>query len=260
MPLNYGTRGGAPLHRVTLAQWMQSPRGQRLLAAEEAEMQRVLPEFFGRAILQIGSWGQRDRLLAPAEMLYRAVIGTVHDAQAQTLTVPEALPILNKSVDAVLLPHTLEFAQSPHKVLREVDRILTDRGRLLILGFNPWSLWGLRQRFGLLRYRAFPEGARFHSQSRVCDWLELLGYEVTRVRRYGVGFPWNPPRTLSDPRSFRALLAPSMEAYLVIAKKRVIPLTLQRQGLRAQVRPLIGAVSLSGARAVSEGTDLPRSE
>jgi SAM-dependent methyltransferase len=239
--------------------WLRSPRGQRLLADEEHELRRVLPELFGRSLLQIGTWGRGDRLIATAEMLHHAVVGTVSRLGAQTLAQPEALPILSKSVDAVLLPHTLEFAHSPHDVLREVDRILTDRGRLLILGFNPWSLWGLRQRLGM-RYRAFPAGARFHSLSRVCDWLELLGYEVTLARRYGVGFPWSEARSVGEPTSLRSLLGPLMEAYLVVAKKRVIPLSVIRHPLRSQVRPLIGAVSLPGARSIAERNSTPQSE
>jgi SAM-dependent methyltransferase len=251
--LSYGTRGGHPLSSDALAQWLVSPRGQRLIDIEVRELRRVLPGMFGRSLLQIGSWGQGDQLIANSEMLHHAVVSTVGSSGnhgAQTVAEPDALPILDKSIDAALLPHTLEFAHSPHDVLREVDRILTDRGRLMILGFNPWSFWGIRQLLGW-RYRAFPGGARFHSASRLCDWLELLGYEVTQVRRYGVGFPWwGDGISVGEPQSLRSLLGPLMEAYLVVAKKRVIPLTVMRTPRRAQVRPMIGAVSLPGARAV----------
>jgi SAM-dependent methyltransferase len=247
----YGSRGGEPLGRYALELWLRSPRGQRLLAVEERELRRVLPDLFGRAILQIGSWGHGQSLLESSDMLQRSVIGTVSNPDANALAEPEALPILSKSADAVLLPHTLEFAPSPHNVLREADRVLTDRGRLLILGFNPWSLWGLRERFGF-RYRAFPEGARFVAAHRVCDWLELLGYEVTLIRRYGVGFPWNGPQSLGRSLGLSALLGPLMEAYMIVAKKRVLPLTVMRVPRRAQVRPLLGTVSLPGARSQSE--------
>ncbi len=246
----YGSRGGEPFGRYALMLWLRSPRGQRLIAAEERELRRVLPELFGRAILQIGSWGRNERLLESADMPQRSVIGTVGNLGANALADPDSLPILSNSVDAVLLPHTLEFASSPHNVLREADRVLTDRGRILILGFNPWSLWGLRERLGL-RYRAFPEGSRFVAAHRVCDWLELLGYEVTLVRRYGVGFPWGGSRSIGRSRSLRALLGPLMEAYMIVAKKRVMPMTVMRLPRRAQVRPLLGAVSLPGARSQS---------
>src|SRR5262245_63937343 len=103
-------RGGAPLNRHTLELWLRSPRGRRLLALEERELKRVLPDLFGRHVLQIGSWGRGDSLLASSEMLHRAVLGTVADAgaDAAALSEPERLPIQDKSVDAVLLPHCLE--------------------------------------------------------------------------------------------------------------------------------------------------------
>lgn len=249
MPAKFGTRGGMPFGRYALSLWLRSPRGRRLLAIEEAELKRVLPDMFGRTVLQIGNWGRGTRLVASAEMLHHAVIGTVGGLGAQGIALPEALPVMDKSVDAVLLPHTLEFAESPQTVLREADRILTDRGRMVVLGFNPWSFWGLRERLGW-RYPAFPPGARYQSPSRLCDWLELLGYEITLVRRYGAGLRW-ARRSLGEPGGLRALFGPFMEAYMVVAKKRVIPLDLRRLPARAQVRPLLQPVGLPAARTTT---------
>ncbi|MDE2148899.1 MAG: methyltransferase domain-containing protein [Gammaproteobacteria bacterium] len=243
-----GRRGS--LARGELLLWLRSPRGRRQSTLEQRELQRVLPELFGRHILQVGSWDSGRRLLAHAEMLHRAVLGTVSGLGAQGVVLPEALPIANKSVDAVVLPHTLEFAASPHHVLREVDRILTDRGRLVILGFNPWSLWGIRRHFGL-SYRALPCSARFATVNRLVDWLQLLNFEITQIRRFGSGFPWTVPRSHGDPLTPGALLAPFADSYLLVAKKRVIPMTLIGRPQRAQVvRPLIGgAVGLPGVRS-----------
>jgi SAM-dependent methyltransferase len=235
-------RGGQPFTGSALDQWLQSPRGRRLLALEARELRRLLPDLFGRHILQIGNWGRGQRLLAAADMLHKAVLGTVRDPAVQSLVEPERLPVLSKSVDAVLLPHTLEFSRSPHEVLRESSRILTDRGHLLILGFSPWSLWGLRQRLGL-RHGAFPPGARFVSTPRLCEWLQLLDFEVTLIRRYGAGFPWAQPRGMDQPLDFGSLVNPVMEAYLIMAKKRVVPMSLLMRQQRAQVRKLVpGAI------------------
>ena len=235
--------GGVPFNRHTLELWLRSPRGRRLLALEERELKRVLPDLFGRHVLQIGSWGRGDRLLEASEMLHRAVLGTVADLGAQALAEPERLPIMEKSVDAVVLPHCLEFSRSPYPVLREVNRILSDRGRLIILGFSPWSAWAWRQWLGL-RYRAFPPGARFVSVGRLSDWLELLDFEVCEVRRYGVGFPWTRPSSDGG----RRWLSAWSEGYLLVAKKRVIPMTLVGRVQRAAVRPILGGVTIPGAQ------------
>lgn len=240
MNTRFGQYGGRPLSRQSLLEWQRSPRARRLLALEERELKQVLPDLFGRHILQIGNWGRGQRLLSSAEMLHRAVLGPNSGLGVQALIDLEQLPIMTRSVDAVILPHTLEFVRSPHMLLREVDRILTDRGRLVILGFNPWSLWGVRQRLGL-GYRTFPSGARNYSVGRLCDWLALLNLEITVVSRFGRGFPWSAPRGLGDPLSLRTLAAPLLPNYLVVAKKRVIPINRLGQTQRAQVRPLLGA-------------------
>ena len=243
--MRFARRGGVPLNRHALELWLRSPRGRKLLALEERELKRVLPDLFGRHVLQIGSWGRGDSLLASSEMLHRAVLGTVPDSGAGALTDPERLPLPDKSVDAVLLPHCLEFSRSPYPVLREANRVLSDRGRLVLLGFSPWSFWAWRQWLGL-RYRAFPAGARFISLGRLSDWLELLDFEVCEARRYGVGFPWRRP--FSDETGGLARWVRGWaDCYLVVAKKRVIPVTLVGRAQRAAVRPLIGGVSVPGA-------------
>jgi SAM-dependent methyltransferase len=246
-------RGGATPGRHALELWLRSPRGRKLLALEERELRRVLPDLFGRNVLQVGSWGRGRQLLESSEMLHRAVLGTVPGLGAAALSDPERLPLQDKSVDAVLLPHCLEFSRSPYPVLREANRVLSDRGRLIVLGFSPWSFWAWRQWFGL-RYRAFPPGARFISLARLSEWLELLDFEVCEARRYGVGFPWRRPFSDEAGGLARWLRAGS-EAYLVVAKKRVIPMTLLGRPQRAAVRPMLGGVTVPGAQ--SRLTDPP---
>ncbi|TDU30725.1 methyltransferase family protein [Panacagrimonas perspica] len=243
-------QGGRQFTRPALEQWLGSPRGRELLTLEQRELGRVLPEVFGRHVLQIGSWGRGHELLEGAETLHQAVLGTVGDFGATALSETERLPIAAKTVDAVVLPHTLEFTHTPHNLLREANRILTDRGRLFVVGFNPWGVWGLRQRLGL-RSRAFPAGARFYSVGRLCDWLELLDLEVTEVRRFGVGFPWNAPRSDGEPWSLASLTRPFAETYLLSAKKRVLPMNFVGRVQRAQVRQLVGVASPAARRGES---------
>ena len=245
-----GQRGGRPFNREALEQWLTSVRGRRLLEMEEREVRRVLADVFGRHLLQIGSWGRGGQLLASSETLHSAVIGTISGLGAQALAQPESLPVLSKSIDAVLLPHTLEFSRSPKAVLREVNRVLTDRGRVMALGFNPWSGWGLRRFLGL-RHRAFPEGAQFHSAGRLCDWLELLDFEVVEVRRYSAGMPWLDPHSDGEALRLASLAQPFAESYMVVARKRVLPINMVGRAQRAQVRPLIGVPAAEVRSAVA---------
>src|SRR5205085_4205275 len=100
------------------------------------------------------------------------------------------LPFATQSIDFVLLPHVLEFAEEPHRILREVDRVMMPEGRLIIVGFNPWSLWGLRSAMGPSR-DAFPWNGRFVSLLRVKDWLALLGFDVSAGRLIGYAPPFD---------------------------------------------------------------------
>lgn len=247
--------GGQPLERSGLERWLQSPRAARLLALEARELQRVLPEVFGRHVLQIGSWGRGAQLIGCAETLHRAVLGTVSGEGASALIQPERLPLMSRSVDAVLLPHTLEFSPSPHNVLREAERVLNDRGRLFLLGFNPWGLWSLRARIGL-PYTAYPPGARAYSVGRLTDWLQLLDFEVTQVRRFSTGFPWGGVRSDGEPWSPGSLFQPLREAYLVVAKKRMLPMNFVGRVRRAQVKPLMGIPVGARSQASFEKSDV----
>lgn len=236
---------GRPFTRYALNLWQRSPRGRRLLALEERELRRVLPDIFGRQLLQIGNWDRDGRLTASAATLHRATLGTHRGAGALVKT--EQLPLLDKSIDAAVLPHSLEFSADPRALLREVNRVLNDRGTCVILGFNPWSAWGVRRWLGF-RYPAFPEGARFFSAGRVCDWLELLDFEVSEVRRFGVGFPW---LAAGEDSLFRGL----NEAWLVVARKRVLPMNwvgrLKPRKVAALPRPAV----VANSRAVRSAND-----
>ena len=92
----------------------------------------------------------------------------------------ESLPFPASSLDLVVLPHALELARDPHHTLREVERVLVPDGRVVIAGFNPVSLWGLKQRmgrWGVDRALVLPEG-EFIGYWRLRDWLLLLDLEV----------------------------------------------------------------------------------
>ena len=116
----------------------------------------------------------------------------------------EALPFPSNSLDLVLMPHTLELAADPHAALAETARVLVPEGRLVILGFNPASLWGLRQRLGRTRQglgmggeRLFmPSAGDFIGYWRLRDWLKLLGFHVEAGRFGCYRPPWNSERWL----------------------------------------------------------------
>lgn len=100
----------------------------------------------------------------------------------------DALPFPSQSLDLVVLPHTLEIASDPHGTLREVERVLMPEGRVVVVGYNPASLLGLRhraepllQRLGHSEPRMPPRGELI-GWRRLRDWLRLLGFEIEQGR------------------------------------------------------------------------------
>jgi SAM-dependent methyltransferase len=223
--------------------WLQGALGSALLAAEAELLSGVLDDVFGLELLQLGCWGPSRALLTGSRtrrqtlLAEEAAPGGCVDLRAR-LT---ALPVQRDSVDAVLLPHTLEFEADPQAVVREADRVLTGEGQLIVLGFRPFSLWGLRA--GASR-SGFPPGLRqLLPEARVCDWLTLLGYEVVQRSHYLFSRPWERGRAGDLRRNLRrGLLNPlPAGAYLLRARKRIYTMTQVRPRLRERqkvIRPL----------------------
>ena len=159
-------------HNADAEQWLQTPLGQYLLAREQAYMDKTVADIFGYNALQIGL-PQLD-LLRANRMPLRA---TVDPAPGASLRADATeLPITSASADLALLPHVLEFAEAPHQILREVERVLVPDGHVVIACFNPMSLWGMRHSFG--KRNDFPWRGRFIHMLRLKDWLALLGFEM----------------------------------------------------------------------------------
>jgi SAM-dependent methyltransferase len=149
------------------------------------------------------------------------------------------LPIQTATVDAVLLPHTLEFEADPHAIVREADRILTGEGQLIVLGFRPASLWGLRAHAAR---QGYPPGLQqILSVGRVRDWLELLGYEVVLQRRYLYSRPWDTGDGSARRILRRGLFNPlPAAAWLLRARKHVYRMTPLKHRFQRERRPVFG--------------------
>ena len=63
-----------------------------------------------------------------------------------TLVDETELPFQDLSVDRVLLIHALEYAENIHPLLREIWRILTGSGKLIVVAPNRKGLWALLEK------------------------------------------------------------------------------------------------------------------
>ncbi len=219
---------------LQLPEWLTTPAGQYLLAWEQRHLDQAVSDLFGFHALQLGlpplealranrmphRWlavetprdddDDRDRFSVARETTSIPDPSGGHDsadgpiAAVRTFVAApslrchfDALPFDAASLDLVVLPHTLELARDPHLTLREVERVLVPEGRALIVGFNPASLWGARQRLGRLRQSLplasrrelfLPRAGEFIGYRRLRDWLRLLSFEV-EAGRFGCYIP-----------------------------------------------------------------------
>jgi SAM-dependent methyltransferase len=205
---------------IGLAPWLKMPPGRYLLAWEQAQMDRCVADVFGFHALQLGlpeldslranrmphRWLAVDQAPAMESGLTTEVPGTLPQSTPRAIVLHcdfDALPFDSHSLDLIVLPHSLELARDPHQALREVERVLVPEGRVVIMGFNPGSLWALRQRLGRmvrgLGLRSaqplfMPSEGEFIGYWRMRDWLRLLSFEVEEGR-FGC---YRPPLT-SEP-------------------------------------------------------------
>ena len=167
---------------TALESWYARDRGQYLLDNLRQSLQPTLDLTFGYHILQVGPI-HSDVLLSASPINHR-IISSEGTAQGIGMVAEvDQLPLESDSVDAVLAFHCLEFCAQPHATLRELHRVLTPQGHLILVGFNPYSLLGAQA-----RVRSLAGGALWGQHSplsshRVQDWLNLLGCEVESVQR-----------------------------------------------------------------------------
>ena len=183
--------------QVPLKRWFESELGQQLLAAEQRQLDLLLPKLFGYHLLQISACACGDLTQgSPAGHRFTLVADTdiASDAGDQLLVGElDNLPLANDCIDAVVLHHALDFARSPHHVLREAVRVLRPGGRLVVVGFNPLSLWGLH-RLRRRRKGEVPWQGHFMTSWRVHDWLTLLEMKSERVSAGFYRPPWRSAR------------------------------------------------------------------
>ncbi len=228
--------------------WYCTPPGRVLQSQIGSILDELLPGLFGYHLVWVGplpepSWWHsspiRHRVVVSAQR------GGEPHLHARALA--SALPLATDSVDVVVLHHALEMTASPHEVLREAERVLIPEGRVVIFGFSPWSLWGMRRAVMPWDDRA-PWALGYLSLRRIKDWLALLGLELEHQRR----LLYTPPcrsAALLCRFSFlewagRRLWPFFGGAYAVVARKRISRPTLvgprwRRRG-RIAVPGLVG--------------------
>lgn len=247
------------LTRQRMRAWFTHLPGRWFQAEERAQLREILPNLFGYHLLQLGDLYSKECLTntrIPHCMVLDESLQEISPADERPRSgirgAKEWLPIATDSLDTVVMPHTLEFTDNPHQILREVDRVLIPEGHVVILGFNPWSLW-MVWRLALGWRGKPPWCGRFISPARLKDWLQLLGFEIINSQRYFFRPPLSHKGIMKRLRFLDRIgrrWAPFFGAgYVLVAKKRVSTLTPIRPRWRPS--PRLGARELAGNSRVT---------
>ena len=217
-----------------LAQWFLTDKGQQLEHMERALLEPQLTRYFGSYIVYYNP----PVALATAPHIRHAV--RLGDAQleVQLQCTEHKWPIAADAVDVVVLQHSLDFAASPHDVLREAAHCVRAGGHLIILGAHVWSL------FGVYRHctRSVWRHAHCLAPARISDWLGVLGFSVEK-RTYGAYRPLLKSHTLHGKLApleqyASAKHLPIGGCYMLVARKMVHGMHPQTHSLRLSVQKL----------------------
>jgi len=224
------------------SRWLTSSLGDALLAEESRVVEEAFDGIFGEQCLQLGLWGDAKTFLRHTRTQRCALIDECDAGEGlSAIGQLHRLPVATDSIDCVLLPHTLDYSHRAHAILREVDRVLTAHGHIVILGFKPGGLWGIRR---LIPGAALPPGAdHLVSDRRLKDWLKLLDFRIHGSTRYFFHWPLPSIRRGVSPRweqRGRRWWPELAACYMLTAQKRVSTLTPVRPVWRRNPKVVAG--------------------
>lgn len=209
--------------------WLAQFLGKCLISVEKNYLSKLLAKRYGKHAILIGVDHQYSLLHAtvmPHQVLISPHVYKHHDINYIESEL-NTIPVASGSVDLVLLPHTLEYIENPQQLLREACRIVKPEGHIVILGFNPYGLWGLNKWFG--KRKTIPWKLNFIAPNKIKQWLLLEEFKLIQQ----TSFLYRPP--INDPKIFekiqflekmgRFIYGPFGSVYLLMAQAKVIPLT-----------------------------------
>lgn len=203
-----------------ITDWLQLSNGEHLQAHTQHLVNNAISRCFGYHLLKLGNLSTQ---LKTDKCPIRHQINCAEDgADIGLKSDLHDLPFQDSTIDCCILVHELDFSSDPHQLLREIDRVLTLDGTLIISGYNPYSFFGCRS----LLTPQNTQTARLFSPNRVIDWLHLLGFEIKQKQHFDYisALPEGPLLSLIESIGQR-YLSFFCSIYFIVAKKRNTPMT-----------------------------------
>lgn len=206
--------------------WGYHAHGRYLLDLERHYLEQILPQFFGYHLLQVGGPITEPYLEASLinHHIYLDPTSRKGFSGSEVHSNLYYLPFHSSSLDVVVLPHVLENIQRPVEFLTAVYDALIAEGHIVVIGFNPISLWGLAKH--LRSEDLLWRHAKMQTAGKVKQWLHTVGFEVIQQQR--MGYCW--PALTQSVMHKTLFLEPLGHAcwrmcgavYMIVARKRVV--------------------------------------
>lgn len=139
---------------VDIKEFYETPLGKVVRRSIRRKIREFWPDVKGCNMMALGYPTPYIRLyreeakrlvaLMPAEQ--GALSWSQKESNIAALTEETQLPLADKSVDLALVVHALEFTSHPREMMREIWRVLSDGGRLLLVVPNRLGLWSRREK------------------------------------------------------------------------------------------------------------------
>jgi SAM-dependent methyltransferase len=202
-----------------LSKWFETSTGKYYLKYEQEALNSFLPFLKGFYLVQLGLVGVYD-LKCASPIMQRIFVGREENSRISNNLVEanfSDLPFQYESVDCFLLPHTLEYTQNPENLINQLYNILIPGGRLVILGFNPFSFFGLTKL--VKSAKNIPWSGKLYRVGQVKSLLRAYGFTIDNIKLLGYKPPFN-----REPGG-KFFLTRWRSIYLFIAQKKAQAVT-----------------------------------
>ncbi|MRI34170.1 hypothetical protein EOPP23_14345 [Endozoicomonas sp. OPT23] len=241
--LNKSSRPETSQRLQNISEWLATGAGQYLLESEKRIINQELNYIFGYHAVEL-SVSSEFQLLADSQVSRNFRFSTSPENRQTSQLALDCFqwPVKPASLDLVLLHHLIETSDRPHRLLSEAGNTIIPGGKMIVVGFNPWSLYQLTRLFSSKARRRF-QGIHCISSRRMKDWLTLLGFRVEKIHQSAYLFPLN--RLMKKKRSdllekqCSRWFLPFGSFYIIVATRETPGMTPIKSSWKGMNQPLV---------------------
>lgn len=224
-----------------LEQWFDSKDGQQFLVQQKRLLENKVTTLFGYHLLEM-CISQEVSFSTDSKIKHCFSFSPQADGRGMVKG-DEQLPFAEESIDVAIVQHVFESSDQPYVLLKELSRVILPSGYLVVAGFNPYSIIGLRSLYQRFTKQGMWQNP-FFSAKRLSDYLCLLDFDIESIE-YGYY-----PCTANQHKSrLVAAVVKQLEKwqwpvggfYILVAKKqvsRLTPLRFQKIASAGKIRLL----------------------